>query len=393
MDLSDVMYKVIMAVIGEMVDPKSAYIGLRNRVQRAVDGFDAEMAESIRSTDFGLYRKDLEKLRQEITYLPDSLRSTSLFKNRAAWLSLVDFAESMHLDTFAIQAHPLVTPIKELQAVLHLTDEEVPKQYSERSGLPSSFSMGALCLMQDVLDDRLYGSDGVSEAGLKRRARLIAAGGVHSFSKDLVNEERSRALHDVHSGDMSLPALGASPMPTDGTSSVPVDVEAPGSENGSTNPSLVTEPAVPAAPAVAPPAADPPTGVDLANNLTVEEQAEALAAVLKKKEEEAASLAALQAEVDARLSREPMTQRHVQEAQDAERLAAVARLKEAADKVVADKAAADKAAADADAIARADEICARGLPEPGSVGRAAGETGQPSGATRSQPRRGSKKNP
>ena len=78
---------------------------------------------------------------------------------------------------------------------------------------------------------------------------------------------------------------------------------------------------------------------------------------------------------------------------DAERLAAVARLKEAADKVVADKAAADKAAADAEAIARADEICARGLPEPGSVGRAAGETGQPSGATRSQPRRGSKKNP
>ena len=49
-----------------------------------------------------------------------------------------------------------------------------------------------------------------------------------------------------------------------------------------------------------------------------------------------AALDDAQAEVDARLSREPMTQRHVQEAQDAERLAAVARLKEAADKVVAD---------------------------------------------------------
>jgi hypothetical protein len=272
--------------------------------------------------------------------------------------------------------------------------------------------------MQDVLDDRLYGSDGVSEAGLKRRIRLIAAGGVHSFAKDLVNEERSRALHDVHTGDMSLPDLGASSVPADGTASVPVDVEAgaeveaPGSENCSTNPSPVTEPAVPAAPAVAPPTADPPTGVDLANNLTVDEQAAALTAVLKKKEEEAARLAALpvQAEADERLraatasaqpaslpesvqaAREPMTQHHVEEAQDAERLAAAARLQAAADQAVADKAVADKAAADADAIAKADEIVARGLPEPGSGGPAAGETGQPSGATRSQPRRGSKKN-
>ena len=91
----------------------------------------------------------------------------------------------------------------------------------------------------------------------------------------MVMEERSRALHTVtvHTGDMSLPAPGASTVPTDGTLSDPVAVEAPGSEDGSTDPSPVTEPAVPAAPSVAPPTANPSPIVDLADNLDAEEQA------------------------------------------------------------------------------------------------------------------------
>ena len=161
-----------------MVDPKLAYIGLRNRVQKAVDAYDKEAAKPIGSTDLGLLRKDLAKPRYEVNYLPDSLRSTSLFRNRADWLSLVSFAESMHLDTFAMQDHPLVKPIEDLKKVLLLTDENVAKLYSPVTGLPSSFSMGASCLMMDVLDDRLEGSDSFSETGLKRRNRLIAAGGV-----------------------------------------------------------------------------------------------------------------------------------------------------------------------------------------------------------------------
>ena len=72
-----------------------------------------------------------------------------------------------------------------------------------------------------------------------------------------------------------------------------------------------------------------------------------------------------------------MTQHHVEESQDAERLAAASRLRAAADQKVADKAAAD-----ADAIAKADEIVAKDL--------AAGEIGQPSGAVRRQPKRNRK---
>ena len=204
-ELSDAMYRNTIVAIGTMNDPKAAYIGLRNRVMKAVDAYDAEVAKPIESTDRGLLKNDLVKLRSEINYLPDSLRSTSLFMNRAHWLSLVSFAESMHLDTFAMQDHPLVNTIRDLKKVLLLTDENVPKLYSAVAGLPSSFSIGAVCLMMDVLDDRLEGSDSSSEAGLKRRKRLIAAGGVHSFAKDMAIEERSKALHIVHTEDM-LPA-------------------------------------------------------------------------------------------------------------------------------------------------------------------------------------------
>ena len=65
-ELSDAMFKMIIAVVGTMVDPKLAYIGLRNRVQKAVDAYDAEAAKSIGSTDLGLLRKDLAKLRYEV---------------------------------------------------------------------------------------------------------------------------------------------------------------------------------------------------------------------------------------------------------------------------------------------------------------------------------------
>ena len=185
----------------------------------------------------------------------------------------------MHLDTFAMQAQPLVFQIQELKAVLRLTDEELPKQYSTLSGLPSSLSIGAVCLMKDILDDRLDGSDSASEAGLRRRNRLIAAGGVHSFTKDMAREEHCKALHDILTEDMSSPAPG--------TLSVPIDVsEAPGSENGSTDPSPAAAPAapnapvaeltVPTVPAVAPPASEPYSGPDLADGLSLEDQEAAL---------------------------------------------------------------------------------------------------------------------
>ena len=181
-----------------------------------------------------------------------------------------------------MQAQPLVFQIQELKAVLRLTDEELPNQYSPLSGLPSSLSIGVVCLMRDILDDRLDGSDSSSEPGLRRRNRLIAAGGVHSFTEDMVREEQCKALHDIHTDDMSSPAPG--------TLSVPIDVsEAPGSENGSTDPSPVAEPAapnapvaepaVPTVPAVAPPASEPYSGPDLAAGLSLEDQEAALSAV------------------------------------------------------------------------------------------------------------------
>ena len=101
--------------------------------------------------------------------------------------------------------------------------------------------------MKDLLDDRIDGTGGFSETGIKRRARLIAAGGEHSFSKDVEREERNRSLLTCHKKMLSPDAAG--------TSTVPIDMSgAPGSENGSTDPSPAAEPAMPAAPAAAPPA-------------------------------------------------------------------------------------------------------------------------------------------
>jgi len=116
--LSLALYQDILAPVGTLVDPKAAYITLRNRVQTAVDAYDAEMAKPLSSTDRGLFRKALADLRREVNYVPDSLRSTSLFVNRDHWLGLVRFAERMHLDTFAMQNHPLVQPIEDLKKAL-----------------------------------------------------------------------------------------------------------------------------------------------------------------------------------------------------------------------------------------------------------------------------------
>jgi len=110
----------------------------------------------------------------------------------------------------------------------------------------------------------------------------------------MVREEHCKALHDIHTDDMSSPAPG--------TLSVPIDVsEAPGSENGSTDPSPaaepaapnapVAEPAVPTVPAVAPPASEPYSGPDLADGLSLEDQEAALTAVFAREQVEAARLA------------------------------------------------------------------------------------------------------
>ena len=410
--LSLALYQDILAPVGTLVDPKAAYITLRNRVQTAVDAYGAEMAKPLSSTDRGLFRKALADLRREVNYVPDSLRSTSLFVNRDHWLGLVRFAERMHLDTFAMQNHPLVQPIEDLKKALLLTDENKPKLYSPVTGLPSSFSMGASSLMCDVLDDRLYGSDSFSETGLKRRDRLIAAGGVHSFAQDLERERHSKALHSVHTGIMaSAPA------------SAPISIDlcgALGSEDSSTDPGLVPEPAapdaigigpaVPTVPVAAPPASAPP-GPDLASNLTPEEQEAALAAVLAKSEREHALLVEAQADLDAAVAKaakadqlvtesreavrarnherqsivavpapaplpEPvnatMTEAQFQESVEADRVDALARsqriradaavAKVAADKAAADEAAAAKAKRDAAVIEEAERICAR-MPE------------------------------
>ena len=86
------------------------------------------------------------------------------------------------------------------------------------------------------------------------------------------------------------------------TSAVPIDVsEAPGSENGSTDPSPAAEPAapnapvaeptVPIVPAVAPPASEPYSGPDLADGLSQEDEEAALAAVFAREQVEAVRLA------------------------------------------------------------------------------------------------------
>jgi len=417
--LSLALYQDILAPVGTLVDPKAAYITLRNRVQTAVDAYDAEMAKPTSTTDRGLFRKTLADLRREVNYVPDSLRSTSLFVNRDHWLGLVRFAERMHLDTFAMQNHPLVQPIEDLKKALLLTDENMPKLYSPVTGLPSSFSMGASSLMCDVLDDRLYGSDSYSETGLKRRNRLIDAGGVHSFAQDLEREQHGKALHSVHAERMaSAPARAP----------VSIDLcEAPGSEDGSTDPGLApelaapnaigVEPAVPTVPVAAPPTSAPP-GPDLASNLTVEDEQAALAAVLAKSEREHALLVEAQAELDNASAKaakadqlvtesreavrarnherqsivavpapaplpEPvdatMTEAQFQESMEADRVDALARSqrvradaavakvaadleRERHDKAAADEAAAAKAKRDAAVIEEAERICA-GMPE------------------------------
>ena len=101
-----------------------AYADLRNRVQATVNAYDEELAKPIGSTDLVFFRNDLVPLRGEVNYVTNSLRSTSLFKDRADWFRLLDFAGSMHLNTFAIQAQPLDSQIAQLRAVLQLTDEE-----------------------------------------------------------------------------------------------------------------------------------------------------------------------------------------------------------------------------------------------------------------------------
>ena len=66
--LSLALYHDILAPVGTLVDPKAAYIGLRNRVQTAVDAYDAEMLSPLLLPTVGFSRR---------SWPPSDTRSTT----------------------------------------------------------------------------------------------------------------------------------------------------------------------------------------------------------------------------------------------------------------------------------------------------------------------------